>query len=158
MMNRLNLTKYINEACQRWSNITLDHSNFIYVHPYNHDGVGDSDSDDVELELESLKINFEIPKLIKCGFPTIECSIDISKAAHSSKYTLDSRCVTNIRHPNIGDGGYICIGIEDKEWDMSLVFLIRSIEELLVSPNFDDPLLCEFPCKDIETYLSQFTN
>ena len=49
--------------------------------------------------------------------------------------------VTSVFHPNISEAGEICLDILSKQWTRmyTLESTIRSIQELLRTPNVDDP-------------------
>ncbi|KXS20353.1 hypothetical protein M427DRAFT_131207 [Gonapodya prolifera JEL478] len=64
------------------------------------------------------------------------------------RYPIDSpkvRFLTPIYHPNVDDGGRICLNILKSEWSPSLNIpvVLRSIAQLMIYPNPDDPLVPE---------------
>jgi len=57
------------------------------------------------------------------------------------------RFKTKIYHPNIFNGGYVCLDLlEDGKWSaaMTIETLLLSISSLLAEPNFEDPINSDF--------------
>ena len=104
----------------------------------------------VSITDDTIKIDLQIP----CLSLTARIQIDVR-----TKYglvILDAQLLSpNIEHPNIGPSRYFCIGKEDTDWDESIMLLVWGIAELLVNPNFDDPLLDCCSYTDLQSYLLQ---
>jgi hypothetical protein len=104
----------------------------------------------LSIEDETINVDIKIEEL------SLTANIQLELKEINGQVLVDARLMfPNIEHPNIGHNGYVCIGHEDKDWEDSLILLIWGVAGLLVTPNFDDPLVGCCRLKTIESYLSQ---
>jgi len=144
-MNLSQYRRYLRELC-RWQK----HQDWVTVLA---EGCGD---------VQSLSITMDIPPLGE----TFTVQLKMTAAGAGTAVIVDPYLIApDITHPNISSNGLICLPAsqtdEDSEWTHSLVLMIWGVAELLVNPNFDDPVSSSGSsgvCCNLSEYLRQFSS
>ena len=88
--------------------------------------------------------------------PPINVRIDFLQMHESPMYAAIPYIVPPIKHPNVSpQDGFMCIGEEDLEWRTGMPHLIWSIAQLLIDPNFSDPIVSS-GCLTMACYVRQW--
>lgn len=143
---------YIKEGLKLWGTCPNPDPDQCKEHDYHL--ILKESNDDNEFVVLNFTIHIDtvrIPDYTIHG--TIECQTYNINNVDITAY------IPNLLHPNIDcQSGMVCIGEEDKDWDSSIVLLMHGLAEILVRPNFADPIVCPVNVSTLEHYYKQFKN